>query len=119
MFRTIKTKLITVFDERYVVISIMAFVVATVVVTTTASSGDKDMPYQEFNKIKPLDFDGLRDPIAAMRWISDVEGCFYTCAIPTNLRFRYAQNLFRHGAKDWWNFVTKDFTPAEKHAVTW
>ena len=35
-----------------------------------------------------------------------MEGCFYTYACPAKLKFSYAQNLLRLGAKDWWNFVT-------------
>lgn len=53
-----------------------------------------------------------------MRWISVVEVCFYTCAYLEKLKFRYAQNLLCHGAKDWWNFVTKDYSPAEKCVVS-
>lgn len=86
--------MIALFDERYVVVT------STVVVVVTSSIKRK-MPYQEFNKIKPPEFDGVRDPILAMKWMSYVEGFFYTCACPKNLKFRYTKNLLRLGEKDW------------------
>ena len=48
-----------------------------------------------------------------------MEGCFYTCAFPANLKFGYAQNLLCLVTKDWWNFVTKNYSPVEKSEVTW
>ena len=77
------------------------------------------MPCREFNNTKLPEFDSVRDPIVCMRWISDVDGCFYTCASSKNLKFRYAQNLLRLGVKDWWDFVTKNYSPSEKSMVTW
>lgn len=38
------------------------------------------MPYREYNNTKPTEFDGIRDSIIAMIWISYVEGYFYTYA---------------------------------------
>ena len=35
------------------------------------------------------------------------------------MRVRFALNLLRLGAKDWWKFVTIEFSPMEKAAVTW
>ena len=32
--------------------------------------------FWEFNNIEPPNFDETQDPIAAMRWIFDIEGCF-------------------------------------------
>nr|KAJ0215317.1 hypothetical protein LSAT_V11C300135960 [Lactuca sativa] len=54
-----------------------------------------------------------------MRWISDIEGCFYTCSCPEHLRIQFVLNQLRLGAKDWWKCVTVDFTSAELTAVTW
>ena len=77
------------------------------------------MLFREFSNTKPPEFDGTQDPIAAMRWIADIEGCFYTCSCPEHLRVRFALNQLRLGAKDWWKFVTANFTLAETAAVTW
>lgn len=49
-------------------------------------------------------------------------GCrrlFYTYGFPTILEFGYAQDLLCLGAHDSWNFVTKNYSPTEKSAVTW
>ena len=54
-----------------------------------------------------------------MRWISDIEGCFYTCSCPQHLRVRFALNQLRLGAKDWWKFVTASYSTAELTVVTW
>lgn len=54
-----------------------------------------------------------------MRWISDVEGSFYTFSCSENLRVRFALNLLLLEAKDWWKFVTTDYTLAEHSTVTW
>lgn len=54
-----------------------------------------------------------------MRWVSDIEGCFYTCSCPEHLRVRFALNQLRLGAKDWWKFVTVHFLSVELAAVTW
>ena len=77
------------------------------------------MLYREFNNTKPPEFDGTQDLIVVMRWISDIEGCFYTCSFPEHLRIRFALNQLCLGAKDWWKFVTTDFTLAEITTVTW
>ena len=75
--------------------------------------------YREFSNTKPPEFDGTQDPIAAMRWISDIEGCFYTCSCPEHLRVWFALNQLRLGAKDRWKFVTAHLSSAEISAVTW
>ena len=75
--------------------------------------------FREFSNTKPPEFDGTQDPIAAMRWVSDIEGCFYTCSCPEHLRVRFALNQLRLGAKDWWKFTTAHYSPAELAAVTW
>ena len=53
-----------------------------------------------------------------MRWISDIEECFYTCSCPEHLRVQFVLNQLRLGAKDWWKFVTASYTSAELTAVT-
>ena len=77
------------------------------------------MWYQEFNNTKPPEFDGTQDPISAMRWIFDIESCFYTFSCPANLWVRFALNMLRLGVNDWWKFVTTEYSIAECSAVTW
>ncbi|CAH1445284.1 unnamed protein product [Lactuca virosa] len=54
-----------------------------------------------------------------MRWISDVEGCFFTCSCPAEQKVRCALNLLRSGAKDWWRLATGSYTDDQRAAVTW
>jgi len=54
-----------------------------------------------------------------MRWLSDVEGCFFTCSCPADQRVRCALNLLRLGAKDWWRLTTRSFSDAQRAAVSW
>lgn len=105
--------------QRYSTVASTAATLAIVVVVATASPREKDIMYRESNNTKPPEFEGARDPIMEMRYILDVEGCFYTCACPINIKFRYAKNLFQHGVKNWWNFFMKDYSPVEKSVVAW
>ena len=72
MFESIKTELITMFDERYVVIASTTAAIANFFVVATTPPVDKKMPYREFNNTKPPKFDGVIYLIVAIRWISDV-----------------------------------------------
>lgn len=74
LFRTIKTKIINLFDKQYDAIDSTASATTIAAIAATTSSGDKGMSYREFNNTKPLEFDGVRDPITTIRWISNVEG---------------------------------------------
>ena len=49
MFRTIKSILIALFDERYAVFANIVAVVATTAVAATTPSREMEMPYREFN----------------------------------------------------------------------
>lgn len=119
MFRSIKTERIYIFHKWYLVVASIIAAIATDVVVVTASPREKDMPYREFNIVKSPEIESVRDPVIAMRWIFDVEGCFYTCSCRSDLKFSYTQNLLCHGVKPWCNFVTKDYSPVEKNAITW
>lgn len=88
------------FYEWDVVVASTTSALATVVVAATTQSGEKEMPYQEFNNTKCPKFKGVRGQIVPMRSMSNVEGSFYTCACPKNLKFKFAQNLLCLGAKD-------------------
>lgn len=52
MFRTIKTKITTLFDERYVDFASTVVATKTVDVVVAASPGEKQMLYREFNNTK-------------------------------------------------------------------
>ena len=92
MFGSIKTTLIETFDERYAALTDAAVAAATAVVAAARPQGGDALLYRDFSNMKPPEFDGTQDPIVAMRWISDIEGCFYTCSCPEHLRVRFALN---------------------------
>ena len=69
--------------------------------------------------MKPPTFDGTQDTIRAIRWLSDVEGCFFTCSCPADQKVRCAQNLLRLGAKDWWRLTTGSYSDDQRAAITW
>lgn len=119
MLGSIKTGIIMMLDERYTVVASIVSTTTTVNVVDVVVSGERKIPYPKFNNTKPPDFDGFMEPIVFMRWISDVEGCFYTCTYPANLKFIYAQNPLCLGEKGWCNFVTKNYSPVERNTVTW
>ncbi|KAJ9542729.1 hypothetical protein OSB04_029235 [Centaurea solstitialis] len=59
------------------------------------------------------------DPIVASRWISEVEGAFLTSFCPAEVKVRYAANLLRGPAKDWWGVVNSSRTQEQIGALTW
>ncbi|KAJ9546858.1 hypothetical protein OSB04_019401 [Centaurea solstitialis] len=59
------------------------------------------------------------DPIISSRWVSKVEGAFLTSFSPAEVKVRFAANLLRKAAKDWWNVVSSSRTPEQVAAMTW
>ena len=100
MFGSIKTTLIETFDERYAALSEAAVAAATAIVAAARPQGGDSLLFREFSNTKPPEFDGTQDPIAAMRWVSDIKGCFYTCSCPKHLRVRFALNQLRLGRRN-------------------
>ena len=81
MFGSIKTVVIELYDDHYATLSDVV-VVATVVVSTAGIQGERYFQYWDFNYTKPPKFDKVEDPILAIRWLSNVEGCLFTCSCP-------------------------------------
>jgi len=48
-----------------------------------------------------------------------VEGAFRTNFCPVETRVRFAVNLLRGAAKDWWKLVSRKLTEAEVTGMTW
>ncbi|XP_023771156.1 ras-related protein SEC4-like, partial [Lactuca sativa] len=96
LFGSVKTTLIEAFDKRYVVVTEEAAAAATTAVATAPTAavaaarpqGGNSLLFQEFRKTEPPEFDGNQDLMAAMRWIYDIEGRFYTYSCPYHLRVR-------------------------------
>ena len=76
LFGMVKDAMIELFDDRYAALSEVVVAVATMAVATFGARGERYFQYRDFDNTKPLEFYGVSDPIEAMRWFSDVEGCF-------------------------------------------
>ena len=119
LFGSIKTAMVEYFDERYAALTETAAAAATAAVAAAGGGASRGFQYRDFDNTKPPTFDGVQDPIVAMRWLSDVEGCFFTCSCPADQRVRCALNLLRLGAKDWWRLTTGSYSDAQRAAISW
>ncbi|XP_052621682.1 uncharacterized protein LOC128127274 [Lactuca sativa] len=107
------------FDECYPDLSKATAAAATTAVVAAGISDGRAFQYRDFDNMKSPTFDGLQDPIIDMRWMFDIEGCFFTFSFPADQRVRCALNLLRSGARDWWRLVTSSYSPKQRAAVTW
>ena len=64
-------------------------------------------------------FDGVQDLLIVIRWLSDIEGCFFTCCCPVDQKVKCALNLLQYRAKDWWRMFTSSYTSEERASVSW
>ena len=124
MFSRIKDEVLAMMDER------MAAAVAAGtddirqrLAAVEARGGDqpraRTVTYRDFSACQPPVFEGLRDPLVSQRWVAEVEGAFRTSFCPDESRVRFAVNLLRGAAKDWWELVTQQLTEAEVTTMTW
>ena len=75
--------------------------------------------YRDFSTCNPPQFNGQKDPVASSRWIADVEVAFLTISCPEEVKVRFAVNLLRKAAKDWWNLINRMRTPEQIATMTW
>ena len=106
LFGSIMTAMMDFFDDRYTAMAENVVVAASVVVVAVGVRQGLVFQYWDFNNTKPPNFIGVQDLIVAMRWLSDVEGCFFTCSCAADQKVRCALNLLRSRVKDWWRLVT-------------
>ncbi|KAJ9561205.1 hypothetical protein OSB04_006365 [Centaurea solstitialis] len=89
-------------------------------VARSSSTGqNRAVGFKDFTACQPPHFGGEKDPIVASRWISEVEGAFLTSFCPAEVKVRYAANLLRGPAKDWWGVVNSSRTQEQIGALTW
>ncbi|KAJ9539497.1 hypothetical protein OSB04_032230 [Centaurea solstitialis] len=89
-------------------------------VAGSSSTGqNRAVGFKDFAACQPPHFGGEKDPIVASRWISEVEGAFLTSFCPAEVKVRYAANLLRGPAKDWWGVVNGSRTQEQIGALTW
>ncbi|KAJ9561460.1 hypothetical protein OSB04_006620 [Centaurea solstitialis] len=89
-------------------------------VAGSSSTGqNRAVGFKDFAACQPPHFGGEKDPIVASRWISEVEGAFLTSFCPAEVKVRYAANLLRGPAKDWWGVVNSSRTQEQIGVLTW
>ena len=105
VFGYVKTAMVEYFDERYATIAETPSATASTPMAATSSGAGRAFLYRDFDNTKPQTFNGVQDPIIAIMWLSDIEGCVFMYSCPANQKVRCALNLLRSGAKDWWRLV--------------
>ncbi|KAJ9545001.1 hypothetical protein OSB04_024708 [Centaurea solstitialis] len=86
---------------------------------SSGTGQNRAVGFKDFTACQPPHFGGEKDPIVASRWISEVEGAFLTSFCPAEVKVRYAANLLRGPAKDWWGVVNSSRTQEQIGALTW
>ncbi|KAJ9544427.1 hypothetical protein OSB04_024134 [Centaurea solstitialis] len=75
--------------------------------------------YKDFVACQPPKFEGEKDPIISSWWLSEKVGAFLTSFCPADVKVRFAANLLRGPAQDWWNVVNGSRSPEKIEALTW
>lgn len=83
------------------------------------SSQVRAATYKDFSACHPPMFEGKKDPVTSTRWISEVEGAFRTSFCTAEVKVRFAVNLLRGPAKDWWNLIVRSRTGEQIESMTW
>ncbi|KAI3522357.1 hypothetical protein L1887_00076 [Cichorium endivia] len=109
LFAQIKAELIEKMQE----------MIATATSGTSGLGQPRGVTYRDFSACQPPQFQGKRDPITSSRWITEIEGAFRTCFCPAEAKVRFAANLLRGPAKDWWEIEVNARTEAGIDAMTW
>ncbi|KAJ9545025.1 hypothetical protein OSB04_024732 [Centaurea solstitialis] len=86
---------------------------------SSQSGHTRNVTFKDFMACQPPNFLGEKDPVISSRWVSEVEGAFLTSFSPAEVKVRFAANLLRKAAKDWWNVVCSSRTPEQVEAMTW
>lgn len=82
MFGSVDTTLIELVDECYTAVMQATAVAATAVVASIGARVGESFQYRDFSNTKPTKFYRVKDPILAMRWLSNMDGCFFMCSYP-------------------------------------
>ncbi|KAJ9558259.1 LOW QUALITY PROTEIN: hypothetical protein OSB04_012873 [Centaurea solstitialis] len=86
---------------------------------SSSTGQNRAVGFKDFTACQPPHFGGEGNPIVATRWITEVEGAFLTSLCPAEVKVRYAANLLRGPAKDWWGLINSTRTQEEIGALTW
>ena len=85
----------------------------------TSQSGSRTLSFKDFRGSGAPDFHGAKDPIAARRWIADIESAQLTSFYPEGSKVRFAAGCLRDRARDWWESVGDSLGASVVEAMTW
>ena len=85
----------------------------------SSQSGSRTLSFKDFRGSGAPDFHGVKDPIAARRWITDIESAQLTSFCPEGSKVRYAVGCLRDRAQDWWESVGDSLGASVIEAMTW
>ena len=86
---------------------------------SSQSGQSRVVNYKDFSAYQPPIFEGKKDPVASTRWIYEVEGAFRTSFCSAEVKVRFAVNLLRGRAKDWWYLIVRSRTEEQVDGMTW
>ena len=104
LFAQVKDELIQIIDQR---------------VAVMRPHRVHDSSFRDFSACNPPQFEGKRDPILSIRWISDIEGAFRTSHCAAGNKVTYAVTYLRKSARSWWEFMLKKYSSEEIDTMTW
>ncbi|XP_052621903.1 uncharacterized protein LOC111883756 [Lactuca sativa] len=79
----------------------------------------RTLSFKDFRGCGALDFHGVKNPIAARRWIADIESTQLTSFCPDGSKVRFAAACLRDRARDWWESVGDSLGASVIEAMTW
>ena len=88
-------------------------------VGSSQSGQSRVVNYQDFSVCQLSIIEGKKDFVASTRWISEMEGAFHTSFCSAEVKMRFAVNLLRGPAKDWWNLIVQSRTEEQVERMTW
>ncbi|KAL8109483.1 hypothetical protein AgCh_025542 [Apium graveolens] len=66
------------------------------------SVSDMDVSFKPFQAVKPPEFKGEVDPVAARIWLKEMEKAFALTKVSENLKTDYASYFLRNDSNYWW-----------------
>ena len=84
----------------------------------TSQSGPRTLSFKDFRGSDAPDFHGVKDPIAARRWIVDIESAQLTSFFLEGSKVRFAVGCLRDKARDWWESTGDSLGASAVEAMT-
>ena len=85
----------------------------------SSQSGTHTLSFKDFKGSGASDFHVVKGPIAAMRWIEDIESMQLTSFCPEWSKVRFDVGCMRVRVRDWWESVGDSVGALAFEAITW